>query len=222
MDDVPRLSDIRVTFLNSIIAQIKSYFPNSDLKLFKIFLPKELPNEIGYALTYGVVEINRLCELFRMSECLRLVSDWSNLLISIMDSEDLCTYKTSNVETHAFWSHFLNAPGIVWFERTTKLIQTILVIPVGSAEAERGFSIFNHIKTSRRSKLTGKHVEDIMRIRINTADSLEKFAATKYAAQFLKDDHIRTDDPRFRRTKVISLLEDDEKEKKFLPKLSFL
>lgn len=208
--------------MDSVIAQIKSYFPSSELKLFKIFRPIEIPNQIGEALTYGVVEINRLCEVFKMSECLRLVSDWGELLISIIDSEDFCIYKTHNTETYVFWSHFLNTQGIVWSERTTKLIKTILVIPIGSAEAERGFSIFNHIKTSRRSTMTGKHVEDVMRVRINTPDSLEKFAAVKYAAQFVKENHLRTDDPRYRRPKVISLLEEDESKKKFLPKLSFL
>lgn len=158
-----------------------------------------------------------------MSECLRLVSDWSDLLISIIDSEDFCTHKTTNTEAYTFWSHFLNAPEIVWSERMTKLIQTILVIPIGSAEAERGFSIFNHIKTSRRSTLTGRHVEDILRVRINTADNLEKFAALKYAKRFVKNHlHLRTDDSRFKKKKVVSLLTEDEQKKKFLPKLSFL
>lgn len=57
---IPKLSDIRIKFLDSIIAQIKSYFPNHELKLFKIFHPKEMPSEIADSLTYGVVEINRL------------------------------------------------------------------------------------------------------------------------------------------------------------------
>lgn len=221
-EGIPQLLEIRERFLDSIIAQIKSYFPSSDLKLFRVFLPKEIPNEIGKALTYGVVEINRLCEVFKMSECLRLVSDWGELLISIIDSEDFCIYKTRNTETHVFWSHFLNAQGIVWSERTKKLIQSILVIPIGSAEAERGFSIFNHIKTSRRSTMLGRHVEDVMRVRINTADDLEKFAASRYAAKFVKDHHLRTDDPRHRKKKVVSLLEEDEMKKKFMPKLSVL
>lgn len=161
------------------------------------------------------MDINRLCEIFKISECLRLVSDWARLLISMIDSENFCTYKTSKTGTYAFWSHFLNTPGIDWSEKTTKLIQTILVIPIGSAEAEQGFPIFNHIKTSQRWAMTGRHVEDVMRVQINTADSIEKFAAMKYVAQFLKEGHIRTYDPRYRKNKVVSLLEDDQKKKKF-------
>lgn len=159
-----------------------------------------------------------------MTDCLKLVSDWSDLLISIIDSSNFCEFGTANVETYVFWSQFLNQPGIEWTERTTKLIQRILVTPIGSAEAERGFSIFNHMKTSRRVKLTRGHVEDLMRIRINAPDNIEKFAAHKYARQFLKEDHLRTDDSRWRKTKTPSqlLLEEENKNKKFLPKLSFL
>lgn len=143
-------------------------------------------------------------------------------MISIIESEHFCTYKTTNAESYAFWSHFLNTQSIVWTERTKKLIRTILVIPIGSAEAERGFSIFNHIQTSRRSRMTGRHIEDVLRVRINTVDSLEKFSAIKYASSFIKEGHLRTDDDRYRRTKMVSLREEEQQNKKYLPKLSFL
>lgn len=55
---IPKLSEIRAIFSNSIIEQIKSYFPNHELNLFEIFLPKQIPTQMGDALTYGVVEIN--------------------------------------------------------------------------------------------------------------------------------------------------------------------
>lgn len=71
--NVPLISDIREIFFNEIIKQFKSYLPNSDLKLFKIFLPKNMPDQIGEAITYGTVEINNLCEHFKMSNCLQLV-----------------------------------------------------------------------------------------------------------------------------------------------------
>lgn len=38
-------------------------------------------------LTYGATEINRLCEIFKMPQCLNLVGDWSNLSIPIIDIE---------------------------------------------------------------------------------------------------------------------------------------
>lgn len=65
-------------------------------------------------------------------------------------------------------------------------------------------------------------MEDVMRIRIKTPDELKKFAAVKYAAQFVKEGHLRIDDPRHRKSTKISLVEENEKTKKYLPKLTFL
>lgn len=64
---VPFIDGIRDIFMDGIIAQIKSYFSNSDLKNFEIFLPKKIPDQISGALTYGVEDINHLCEIFKMS-----------------------------------------------------------------------------------------------------------------------------------------------------------
>lgn len=109
----------------------------------------------------------------------------------------------------------------------------ILVLPIGSSEAERGFSVMNHIKNKRRSKLIPSHMQDIMRIRLNGVNELEKFPATKYAYEFTKN-HLKTDDPRWSKQVVEESLEvtdnesvnDNEvkrqKKKKFLPKISFL
>lgn len=64
-----------------------------------------------------------------------------------------------------------------------------------SAEAERGFSIMNHIKYDRRSRLTGGNLENLLRIRINGPDDLDSFSAIKYAKRWVSEKHYRTDDP---------------------------
>ena len=42
-----------------------------------------------------------------------------------------------------------------------------MAIPIGSASAERAFSIMNFIKTAQRARLTVENMEHILRIRIN-------------------------------------------------------
>lgn len=225
VDNVPFLQDIRNIFLDAIINQIKSYFPTTDMKSFKIFRPKEFPDNAGIAITYGAFEIVRVCEILNLGECLELVKDWGNLVVSIVDSDNLCKFKSNpKTETYMFWSHFLNETGIVWTKRTQRLIQTILVLPIGSAEAERAFSVLNHIKNKRRSSLKPKHIQDIMRIRLNGPNELEKFPASRYANAFIKDNHIRTDDPRWKNSNKDTTLKNDaeDKQKKFLPCVSFL
>ena len=48
-----------------------------------------------------------------------------------------------------------------------RLIRHVLSVPVGSADVERAFSILSHIRDQRRSRLTPKHIEGLLRIRIN-------------------------------------------------------
>jgi hypothetical protein len=48
-----------------------------------------------------------------------------------------------------------------------KLLHHILALPIGSADAERAFSILFHIRSKRRSRLTPKHLEDNLRVRMN-------------------------------------------------------
>lgn len=95
----------------------------------------------------------------------------------------------------AFWAQ-VSQSDITWTDKTRMLINTILVLPIGSADAERGFSVMNTIKTSRRTKLTSNHLNDIMRIRINGPDDINMFPAVRYAKAWVNEGKYRTDDPR--------------------------
>lgn len=72
-DEVPHLPEIRYIFLDAIIEQMKLYFPSPDIKNFKVFRPKEIPTNVGVALTHGVFEINKICDVLKLGECVELV-----------------------------------------------------------------------------------------------------------------------------------------------------
>lgn len=79
---------------------------------------------------------------------------------------------------------------IAWSTKTKKMIKTILVLPVGSAEVERGFSVLNIIFNSKRTnRLMHAHVNDIMRIILNGLESIYEFTANKYAKEWLDKNH---------------------------------
>jgi len=80
-------------------------------------------------------------------------------------------------------------------------LSIVLVLPVGSADVERGFSIFDHFRISRRGRLTPKHIEDITRIRVNSPD-INTFDATLYTLHWLSSGHIEADDPEVGRKKT--------------------
>ena len=94
-------------------------------------------------------------------------------------------------QPHEFWSHFRSNDCIHWKPEIKRLVTIALTLPVGTADVERSFSILNHFKTSRRSKLTSKHVEDIVRP-VNGPD-LADFDAVKYATNWITTGHRRTD-----------------------------
>lgn len=86
-----------------------------------------------------------------------------------------------------------NEMGISWTEKTKNLIRIILVLSIGCADAERGFSIMNHVKSNRRVRL----VEDHLRVRINANDDIDKFPVKKYAQNWVNENHMRTDEQTF-------------------------
>lgn len=212
---VPWLVNIRDEFLSSLIDEVESYFPSGQLKNFDIFKPSNLPSKEEETFTYGTSEVYSICNFFQWNDCKGLQDDWIALLQSMMKSDRYCDGKNKESSSYAFWAQFSKS-DIAWTEKTRQLINTILVLPIGSADAERGFSIMNHIKTSRRTRLTSSHLNDIMRIRINGIDEVNKWPAARHARQWVKAGKYRTDDTR--KIKKPRLDQTTDYKKIFLPK----
>jgi len=213
---VPKLDTIRDTFLDYLIDEINSYFPEGSLDNFAIFNPKKMPTTESIAISYGIREIDLLCLYFSWNDCNVLLNEWQNLLFSAIQSEKYCALKGPETTTFTFWTQLLNIPEVAWTSKTILLIQTILVLPIGSADAERGFSVMNHIRTSRRSRLTPDYLDGLMRIRINGPNKIEQFPSIRYARAWIRENHMRTDDPSHKKVQSTSL-EDNEQKKKYLP-----
>lgn len=214
---VPFLQNIREEFLDEMVDEINRYFPNGQLIDFDIFVPNNIPANEGLVATYGRDEVEHFCTYFKWHDCHALLKDWADLLVDIIKSPEFCQFHTTETIGISFWAHYLKSSSVTWTDKTRLLIQTILVLPIGSAEAERGFSVMNHIQSSRRSRLTNNHLNDLMRIRINAPDKLEEFVPSKYAKEWIKR-HWRTDDPRRKRPKTSSVLENENRNKKYIPK----
>ena len=84
----------------------------------------------------------------------------------------------------SFWRFYLIESAELPIPVIRRIILKVLSIPIGSSEAERGFSIMNHIKTKRRSSLSAPYLEAMMRIRNNGPDELEEIRAMEYARKF--------------------------------------
>ena len=79
---------------------------------------------------------------------------------------------------------------IPWKTEIYHLVEIVLALSVGSADVERSFSITNHVRYGRRSRLSTKRIEDIVRICMNGPD-FEDFDVEPYTQHWLKN-HIKS------------------------------
>ena len=99
--------------------------------------------------------------------------EWVDLLLSMVQEDGYCGKLKQNPEH--FWPKYLNKKHLNWGKTILRLIQIILVLPANSPDAERSFSIMNHIKYDRRSRITSENWDNWMRIRINRPKDIDRF-----------------------------------------------
>jgi hypothetical protein len=190
--DVPMLDNIKLTFLKLLQEEIISYFPQDELLNFNVFDPKKWPQSEDALKLFGQESVTHLATIFGIPSQ-QIAQHWKILILSICAEKDFCRYQKS--EPIPFWSHYLQVefPVVRWQNDIKKLIMIILVLPIGSADAERGFSIMNHIRTNRRASIKSATLDAMMRIRINGPDKLEQFDAQKYSKLWVAGKHLRSD-----------------------------
>lgn len=188
------LSTLRTNIINSVIAQLLSYFPEGNFKMFDVFNPSNLPMDLQkmeqfcllvkpFAKRFGFDETllsNQLCDFVK-----ELIANHYELYCDLINKKD---------PIH-FWSNLFQNEMLKWPEELKQLIEIAITIPIGSADVERGFSIFKNFYSKSRNRLTPKHVEDILRIRINGPPATY-FDPDIYALHWLSSGHIKVDDPR--------------------------
>ena len=111
--------------------------------------------------------------------------------MTLTKHNEFCIYKK---DTKTFWRKYLNDDNVNLGQTIISLVKKVLVTPIGSADAERTFSLLSHARHKRRSRLTPAHMEDIIRIRFDGPKDLKLFPAMQYAeawhlaGKYLSDD----------------------------------
>ena len=185
------LKDVRNPITAALIKEIKSYLPLEQMQPFSILDPKKIPEKNSDRVFFGTQEISVLARLYGQST-MNLHNSWKNLLEDLTTSDEWCSMKGSSVKE--FWQHYLSSPHLEMSTELRNIIRSILVTPISSADAERGFSILFHTRSSRRSRLTAEHLEGNLRIRINGPKSIAQFPALKYAKLWQRQGKLLTDD----------------------------
>ena len=209
----PDLSEVGQDIGKALSEEIFNRIPAESMQLFDVLNPLSWPADQKYPFS-GFVQYrdDDLVKLYRMvfasdSFDMRvdddtLIKDWREMLGALTNDADWCKMLRSN-DLAVLWQHYLHTDKIP--PTMKRVIRHVLAVPVGSADVERAFSILSHIRDQRRSRLTPKHIEGLLRIRIN-GPSTDKFLPLKYAKTWKG---LNTGDPLGQRRKAKVTTEDD-------------
>ena len=180
----------RTQMLLSLMSKIEEYFPEG-LTDYDVLIPNKIPTTGGATLNYGIRSLRKLAE--RLHFPIDTISDqWQILIRKVVESNEFATIRQGDDIT--FWGKMLALNELPWAKEIKEFIKTILVLPIGSSDAERGFSILKHARYDRRARLIQETLDAILRIRINGPD-IDEFNAMKYAKLWKSAGKMLTDAP---------------------------
>ncbi len=217
----------RDAMAETLIEQLRNYFPDGKLNYFDIFDPTNMPLNTAETLNYGQEAITWFALQFKF-DVGKTIDEWNSALLKMVEHVEYLHYKV--VDPVTFWSFFLNeqVSNVHFSFHARFVVEAFLSIPVGSADCERGFSYLKWSKYDRRSTMTCSNLEATMRIQVNevhgalnrpgstvlifqiNGPSPEAFYALQYAKRWVKTGHLRTDDPsRSIKEKSAVVIDDD-------------
>jgi len=158
-NDLQKFSSFRAQFLQALYDNLCQRFPCTDvLSAARALCPQSWPSDVLERALFGQSDIAFLCKAFLLD---------SDLSADVM--LQFTIYKRQGV------------PGA----QLSKLIKLLEVLPISSAECERGFSQMNLYHTAPRNRLLTDSVSDLMMVGIN-GPPLKHWNAVKYVVSWLQ------------------------------------
>ena len=181
------LSTYLTSYVDKLLELQQSYFTNEldRMKLFDVFDPSKWRKRMPIG-EQGLIQ--KLGSYFRIPNLGRLKSAWPIFRKAVTDSSLFCDNK-DEIKSHPelFWAHVLNSATFDLTYEIRSLIEKILIVPVGSADAgkiikicklsiftnnmkyfsERAFSVLNSLRGKSRHRLSPEVINDLLTIKIN-------------------------------------------------------
>jgi len=157
-----------------VISQLHRRFPEHDTSVIRALAILGMTGitfvEKDKLLTHGKEEIQILCEKYGQqgSQCVPYVDEaevkmeWEILKHLVIQQK----YPTDNIYT--LWK-IIHTHHQDLVPNMLKLAELALIVPLQTADCERGFSTQNDIKTSDRNRLSADRLNTLMRIAMNKA-----------------------------------------------------
>ena len=163
------VSTIREAHIQKLKDLVEAYWPENDLMEVSAALDQtKWPEEIEKVLENPTVMtgIKKWAKALKLDEEIteqQITDDFTQLIQTLKNDHDVkwCNHwQSSNT---AFWSLLLMKGKLP--QRLQKLAETILIIPYGSSDCERAFSLMNLLKPVQRASLSPETLNMLMTIR---------------------------------------------------------
>jgi hypothetical protein len=192
----PPLSTIFEAIVDKYITQINHYFPPDEMIHYDKFNPKTLPvNPLDTPLDYGFDAIDHFSLMYGWApEQLKL--DFKIMLNAMQENQYL--QRRRNDPPHVFWLNALLSDELSWTPNLVLLIRTLLVHAHGTQDVERILSMQRKIDTEFRVNMKIDSIRALLRLRFHGVDigEFKDRFSVKIATKWIRDGHMKTDDPR--------------------------
>ncbi|XP_006823533.1 zinc finger protein 862-like [Saccoglossus kowalevskii] len=165
----------RKHYLDNLISNLKDRFDNLGLLgAFKIFVPNNLPPPSSDEYrTYGNQEIEILCEHYGAEKAtdnkvFSPVIEASDLKDEWLDVKGILSSNFRGMSFQTAWQQILCTNILSSYPNTIILAKIALIVPVSTADCERGFSRYNLIKNKLRASLKVSSVSCLMTLSLET------------------------------------------------------
>ncbi|XP_070562439.1 E3 SUMO-protein ligase KIAA1586-like [Ptychodera flava] len=164
----------REKYIDKLVSNLSDRFDDLGLLgAFKIFVPSNYPPTSSEEYkNYGEQEIDALCEHYgcerngKDGRICKPVIDSSALKDEWPDVKGILSCNYRGMPYQATWQQILNMNVLSSYPNVSILAKISLIIPVSTADCERGFSRYNLIKTKLRASLKVSSVSCLMTLAI--------------------------------------------------------
>ena len=189
-------SQVKMPYIEALLKNIKDRFSSIEVvSAFQIFEPKQLPEDQSELHCFGIGELDCLITQYSSSP-LEVSPDvheeWIQFKTFLTSSQEL---KNGSIKDLVKFL-LCTAERQALFPILSKLLVRGLILPIATADCERGFSAMNRIKTTPRNRLKTTTLENLMFISIEGPNDPDKFdfsrAADKWGSMHNRRIHWQT------------------------------
>ena len=101
----PKLSDMRSTLIDSLLAEIESYLPKKEMDVYEVLHPGKIPESEALQYHHGISQIAELSNIVGL-DISGTVDKWRKLQQKLTEHHKFCAIRTE--KTKDFWRYYLN------------------------------------------------------------------------------------------------------------------